>query len=163
MTRATQCSAVSKRFGMLGVLALATVLAVACESAEPPVTEEAPAASATMSGEEITLADIVAGTDSLQNRDVILRDAVVLAPMGTRGFWVNLPNRQPYLIKVGADVASGVTFEENDTFDVAGRILVMSDSVISDWMASGAITANQESEARFATSFLQATDVRPAQ
>ena len=164
MTGATQYGAVSKRFGMLGVLAFAAVMAIACESAEPPVAEETPADTANVTtAEEITLEDIVAGTDSLQNRDVMLRDAEVLSPMGQRAFWVNLPNRQPYLIKMGTDVATGVTFEEGDAFDVTGRILLMSDSVISDWIAAGVITANQESEARFATSFLQATDVRPAQ
>lgn len=152
------------RITSLSALGLLVCVAMACAPGDETAVTEDAAETPAMTGEVITLADIAAGTDTLQNRDLMLREVPVAAAMGQRAFWVELPNRQPYLIKLDADLAAtGVTFQSGDTVDIAGRILTMSDSVISDWMTSGAITANQEAEARFATSFLQATDVRAAQ
>lgn len=121
-------------------------------------TAEAPAG---MTGEVVTLDQIAAGTGSLQGRDIVLQGVEVAAAMGTEAFWVDLPNQQPFLIKMAGDAVMPV--QAGDVLDVAGQIRTMSDSVVAAWKASGAISENQEAEALFAQSFLEARTVRPAQ
>jgi hypothetical protein len=152
--------------GSLATIAFLVWISMAAQPAQiVAVTEEdTTAAAPELTGEVVTPAALAADTDTLQDRDLLLQNVPVAATMGQQAFWIDLPNQTPYLIKLGEQLtAAGVTFQSGDTVDIAGRIQPMTDSVISAWLSAGAITQNQEAEARFATSFLQATNVRPAQ
>lgn len=153
--------------GTLATIAFLVWISMAAQPAQiVAVTEEddTTAAAPAMTGEVVTPAALAANTDTLQNRDLVLENVPVAATMGQQAFWIDLPNQTPYLIKLGEQLtAAGVTFQSGDTVDIAGRIQPMTDSVINAWLSAGAITQNQEAEARFATSFLHATNVRPAQ
>lgn len=154
-------------FALLGILGVAGFLFWISTAAQPAATvavtegDDTTAAGPAggMTGEVVSLQQIAANTDTLQGRELVLEDIAVSAAMGQQAFWIDLPNQQPFLIRVGSGAAGG-SFQQGDTVDIAGRIVPMTDSVISDWMTAGAITQNQEAEARFATSFLQATTVR---
>ncbi len=153
-------------FALVAVLGVAGFLFWLSSAAQPAATvavtegdDTTAAAPGGLTGEVVSLQQIAANTDTLQGRDLVLQDVAVSAAMGQQAFWVDLPNQQPFLIKVGEGAAAG-SFQQGDTVDVAGRIVPMTDSVISAWTTTGAITQNQEAEARFATSFLQATTVR---
>ncbi len=52
--------------------------------------------------------------------------------------------------------------ERNDVVDVVGTVTQMNDSILTNWVSSGAITENQKLEAEFATEFLQAQAVQPS-
>ncbi|HEU5208353.1 MAG TPA: hypothetical protein VFU06_02990 [Longimicrobiales bacterium] len=154
--------------GIVAVLGVAGFLFWLSSAAQPAemvaITEggDTTAAAPTgMTGEVVTLQQIAAGTDTLQGRDLVLESVEVAAAMGQQAFWVDLPNQQPFLIKMSS--AAAMPVQSGDVVDVAGRIQAMSDSVIADWKASGAITENQEAEALFAQSFLEARTVRAAQ
>ena len=152
--------------GSLATIAFLVWISMAAQPAQiVAVTEDdTTAAAPALTGEIVTPAALAADTDTLQNRDLLLQNVPVAATMGQQAFWIDLPNQTPYLIKLGEQLtAAGVTFQSGDTVDIAGRIQPMTDSVISAWLSAGAITQNQEAEARFATSFLQATNVRSAQ
>jgi len=118
------------------------------------------AASSGMTGEVVGLDQIVSNASGLVGRDIIIEDVSVAAAMGQRAFWIDLPNQQPFLISMGGEV---VPVQSGDVVDVAGRMHVMSDSVIAAWTSSGAITQGQEAEAQFAQTFLEAATVRAAQ
>ncbi len=150
--------------GVIGFLVWISMAAQPAARVAVTEGEDTAAASPEMTGEVITLDAIADGTDALQGRDVTLREIPVAASMGQQAFWVDLPSQQPFLIKIAeAAVAAGAVAQAGDTVDIAGRILPMTDSVITAWLDAGAITQNQEAEARFATSFLHANIVRPAQ
>lgn len=149
-----------------GILAFMIWIAMAAQPAELVAVTEAgdttPAAALT--GEVVTLAALANDADGMRGRSVVLEAVPVAANMGQQAFWIDLPNQQPFLIKLGGQLsAAGVSFSAGDTVDIAGSINAMSDSVVSAWLQSNAITPSQEAEARFATNYLEATTVRPAQ
>ncbi len=155
---------------IMGVAATVGVLAFIwwlSSAAQPAATvaiaegEDTTTAAAGMTGEVVTLAQLTSSADTLQGRDLVLQDIEVAAAMGQQAFWVDLPNQQPFLIRMST--AGATPLQSGDVVDVAGRIVPMTDSVIAAWTASGAITQNQEAEARFAQNFLEARTVRSAQ
>lgn len=143
---------------VLGVIGFFFWISSAAQPAEMVAISEGPdtteAAAAGLTGEVVTLEQIAANTDTLQGRDLVLQDVEVAAAMGQQAFWVDLPNQQPFLIKMNS--AAAMPVQSGDVVDVAGQIRTMTDSVVADWTASGAISENQRAEALFAQSFLEA-------
>ena len=149
-----------------GIVAFLFWISMAAQPAElVAVTEgdgETEAVEA-MTGEVVTLSALANDTDAMRGREVVIERVPVAASMGQQAFWIDLPNQQPFLIKLGRQLsAAGVTFSAGDTVDIAGTIIAMTDSVVADWLQSNAIAQSQEAEAQFATSFLEASTVRPA-
>ncbi len=122
--------------------------------------DTAAATSGGMTGEVVGLDQIATDASGLVGRDIILEDVTVAAGMGQQAFWIDLPNQQPFLIRMGGAV---VPVQSGDVVDVAGRMQTMNDSVVAAWTSSGAITQGQEAEARFAQTFLEAATIRAAQ
>lgn len=111
---------------------------------------------------DVTLAEFATGPAGYQSLNVRLRDVAVAARLAERGFWIQLPNNQPYLIHIGETLSSGgTTVASGDTVTVSGVIRMMSDSVLNAWRSSGVLTDDlQVEEARFATSFMDAQALR---
>ncbi|HKJ93384.1 MAG TPA: hypothetical protein VJ957_09450, partial [Longimicrobiales bacterium] len=56
--------------------------------------------------------------------------------------------------------ADGVTMESGTRYNVSGRVVTMSDSVLDAWQQSGAIqNEGERMQAEFATAFLEASTV----
>jgi hypothetical protein len=92
-------------------------------------------------------------------REVHLSELDVAAPMGSRAYWVTLPDGNLYLVKLGETIGEQVTAREGERLTVAGPIVAMSDSVVAAWTEEGAIaTDGQRTEAEFAISFIEAVE-----
>jgi hypothetical protein len=132
-------------------------------SARVAVAEEDTAAASAMTGEAITLQNLADSATAYQNREVALPPVRVAAKMGEQAFWIDLPNQQPFLIRLGTQpVAAGITVTQGEAVALSGRVLPMTDSVIRAWVAAGTISADQEAEAQFAMSYLEASNIRRA-
>ena len=128
------------------------------------VVEDDTTAATALEGEAVTLQNLADGAETYHGRQVSLAAVPVAAKMGEEAFWIDLPNQTPFLVKIGPTLAAGgVTVTAGERVEISGRVLPMSDSIISAWIAAGAINENQEAEAQFAMSFIEASNVRPAQ
>lgn len=107
---------------------------------------------------DVTLADFATGPRGFQSLNIRLRDVRVAARLGDRGFWIQLPNNQPYLVHIGDDLAAGGARVGNgDTVTVSGVVHLMSDSVLNAWRSAGVLSDDlQLEEARFAQTYLDA-------
>lgn len=107
---------------------------------------------------DVTPAEFATGPPGFEGLEIRLRDVAVAARLGDRGFWIQLPNNQPYLIHIGEELAgSGATVASGDTVSVTGTVYAMSDSTLQAWRAAGALTDDlQLEEARFASTYLNA-------
>lgn len=108
----------------------------------------------------VDLAVFAADPEAHEGHEVRLADAPVDSRMGTQGLWLKLPNQGLYLVRGTAETTGAVQPGQNVT--VAGTIRAMGDSVVTAWIEDGSITADQEMEARYATSYLDAWYVQQA-
>lgn len=95
-----------------------------------------------------------------EGSEIRLVDVPVDSRLGTRAFWLKLPNQGLYLVR--STVPRTADVQPGQTVSVAGSILPMGDSVVTAWIGEGSITADQEMEARYATSFMDAWYVAPS-
>lgn len=109
----------------------------------------------------VDLATFSADPEAHEGHEIRLADVPVDSRMGTEGFWLKLPNQGLYLVRGTADNAGAVQAGQRVT--VAGTVRAMSDSVVTAWIEEGAITADQEMEARYATSYMDAWYVSSGQ
>lgn len=125
---------------------------------EEPDTAQDAGAEQDGTAADVTPAEFATGPGGFEGLEIRLRDVAVAARLGDRGFWIQLPNNQPYLIHIGEELAgSGATVASGDTVSVTGTVYAMSDSTLQAWRAAGALTDDlQLEEARFATTYLNA-------
>ena len=155
------------RNGLLAVAVSALVLGMAaCESGSDAETEETTAAADPMADRanavaEVDLATFMADPESHLGHEVRLTNVPVDSRMGQRGFWLKLSNQGLYLVRgTPENTAAG---QPGQRVTVAGPIREMTDSVVQAWIAEGAITADQEMEARYASSYMDAWYVSSGQ
>jgi hypothetical protein len=156
------------RNGVLAVAVSALMLGMsACGDAGSDAdTGDATAAVDTMADRanavaEVDLATFTADPESHVGHEVRLANVSVDSRMGERGFWLKLSNQGLYLVRGTAENATSV--QPGQRVTVAGPIREMTDSVVQAWIAEGAITADQEMEARYASSFMDAWYVSSGQ
>lgn len=142
---------------------LLTLLAAsACEKkadeAMAADTMKAPAAPALPEATEIQAIQLQTGAAALKGQKVRVNGVGVLSTLGTKAFWIALPNKNPFLV-VTSDAS---TVQPQQALDLVGTVTVMNDSILADWVKSGAISENQKLEAEFATEFIQAEAMQPA-
>lgn len=152
MRRGTKLAASVMMVGMLAACGGAEE-----EAAEAPV-EAAPAAPSLPAATEVQSLQLQTGAAALAGQTVRVNGLKVLSGLGPKGFWVELPNKNPFLVMT----ADGTPPAANSMVDVVGVVTVMNDSILTDWVTSGGITENQKLEAEFATEFLQAQAMQPA-
>lgn len=138
-------------------------LSLSAEGTTGPVdTAQADTAEATgPTATQIELADLQERPDSLVGQSVRVAGASVASRMGNQAFWIELPNQNPFLVRLGsALVQDSVQVQQDQTVTVTGNVHSMSDSVLTAWMADSVITEGQRLEAEFATHFIEATQVQ---
>jgi hypothetical protein len=85
----------------------------------------------------------------------------VASGLGSQGFWLELPNKNPFLVSMSEAVkADGTTVSPGQQVSVVGTVHEMSDSVLDAWSNSGAIGEGDRLAAEFATHYIEATRVR---
>lgn len=113
---------------------------------------------------DITGADLEKDPTSLSGALVRLEALPVASALGTQGFWVQLPNKNPFLVSLDDSLkADTLSVQAGQMVEVVGQIRAMSDSAVNAWVASGAITEGDKLAAQFATSYLQARHVEVKQ
>ena len=120
--------------------------------------EAPPAAPAMPEGTVIDAAQLQTGAAALAGQTVRVNGVKVVSRLGANGFWVELPNKNPFLV-VTTDSA---TVNPQQTVDVVGVVTVMNPATLNEWVTSGRISENQKLEAEFATEYIEATAVQPA-
>lgn len=133
------------------------------ENAADAMVEETEAGAGEYVGAATTIAgeDIQLDPSPYEGQEVRLAGLAVASPLGTQGFWLELPNKNPFLISMSEAVkAEGLNAVPGQTAEVVGTIYAMSDSVLTAWTSSGAVGEGDRLAAEFATHYLEATHVR---
>jgi hypothetical protein len=131
------------------------------EEAEAPAEEPAAAAPAAPAMPEATVVEsmqLQTGAAGLAGQTVRVNGLQVQSPLGTKAFWVALPNKNPFLIVTAEDA----TVSNGQTVDVVGTVRQMNPTTLNEWVTSGRITENQKLEAEFATEYIEAQAVQPS-
>jgi len=85
----------------------------------------------------------------------------VASRLGTQGFWLELPNKNPFLVSLDDSLkADSISVQSGQKVTVVGTIMAMSDSAVNAWMSSGSIGEGDKLAAEFATHYLQAVHVQ---
>ena len=91
---------------------------------------------------------------------VSLPELNVASLLGTQGFWLEMPNGNPFLVSMSADVmAEGLAISTGSMATVSGVVLAMNDSILTAWTTAGTIGETDRIVAEFAAHFIEASDV----
>jgi len=95
-----------------------------------------------------------------EGQEVRVVDLSVASMLGTQGFWLQLPNGNPFLVsKSAALMAESPAVTPGELATVIGRVMTINDSVLSSWSGAGTIGDGDRLAAEFATHFIEATEV----
>ena len=150
----------TRRAVPLVLLGLVTMIACGEEPAADPVVEEEPVVEVPVMPEftEIQAEQLQTGAAALRGQMVRVNGLRVMSLVGTKGFWVELPNRNPFLVRTEDDT----TVEPNQLVDIVGTVVAVSESIVADWVASGSISETDKLMVEFATDFIEVEMVMPA-
>ena len=116
--------------------------------------------------DEMEVATTVAATDlevdagPFEGRLIRVSGLNVASMLGTQGFWLELPNGQPFLISMSEEVkAEGVAVTMGERATVTGIVHAVNDSTLNAWTATGAIGDGDRLAAEFAMHYLESTEV----
>ena len=143
------------------VLVFGLVTLVGCakkEAAEAPA-EQAPAATAPAAPAQnvIPAEQLQTGAAGLRGQKVTVKGVTVQSLFGTKGFWIQLPNKNPFLVRTEGAVPAA-----NSSVDVTGTVTAMSEATTNEWVTAGSITENDRPLAEFASDYIVADAVAPA-
>ena len=116
--------------------------------------------------DEVEVATTIAATDlevdaaPLEGRLIRVSGLNVASMLGTQGFWLELPNGQPFLVSMSEEViAEGVPVTMGERATVTGIVHAVNDSALSAWEIAGTIGGGDRLAAEFATHYLESTEV----
>ncbi len=116
--------------------------------------------------DEMEVATTVAATDlevdagPFEGRLIRVSGLNVASMLGTQGFWLELPNGQPFLISMSEEVkAEGVAVTMGERATVTGVVHAVNDSALNVWTAAGTIDEGSRLAAEFAMHYLESTEV----
>lgn len=120
----------------------------------------------TNTADEMEVATTIAATDlevdaaPLEGRLIRVSGLNVASMLGTQGFWLELPNGQPFLVSMSEEVmAEGVAVTMGERATVTGIVHAVNDSALSAWEIAGTIGEGDRLAAEFATHYLELTEV----
>jgi hypothetical protein len=100
----------------------------------------------------------LAGDPAAHEGREIRVEAPVAAQLGPRAFWGDVPGANPFLVVLTADTPAPA-LEPGRTVTVEGWVLPVTDQLVDEWIAAGALTEGARAEATFATHALVADRV----
>jgi|SRR5690606_24383557 len=93
-----------------------------------------------------------------EGQRVRVEDLPVASTLGSQGYWLEMPNRNPFLVSLSPQVRNqGVTAEAGDLATVEGTVVAINDSVLTAWTDAGTIAEGDRLAAEFATHFIEAS------
>jgi hypothetical protein len=105
--------------------------------------------------------ELEADASVFEGQHIIVSGLPVASLLGTQGFWMELPNRNPFLVSFSQDLrADSVSVSMGERATVTGTVQTVNDSILNAWTESGSITENDRIVAEFATHFLEAERIR---
>jgi hypothetical protein len=111
-------------------------------------------------GTLVAAQDIQMDASPYEGQEIRLEGVPVASGLGTQGFWIEMPNRNPFLVSMSEGVkAEGLAIVPGQSASVVGTIYAMSDSALSAWTTAGAVGEGDRLAAEFATHYLEATAV----
>ena len=127
---------------------------------------EAAIVADTVTVDEFASATTVAGVDiqmdatPYEGQQIRLVAFNVPSTLGTQGFWLEMPNRTPFLVSMSPEVmAEGIAVGAGSTVTVTGTVYVMNDSTLITWIEAGTIQEGDRIVAEFAIHYLEAVQV----
>lgn len=139
-------------FWLSGRAAIERQQAAVVEDAEPTTN---------MSIRTVTGAEIQMDATPFEGQEIRLAAFNVASTLGTQGFWLEMPNGNPFLVSMSpAVMAEGTAVAAGSHATVVGVVHPMNDSTLTAWTTAGTIAAGDRIVAEFATHYLEATDVR---
>jgi hypothetical protein len=130
---------------------------------EAAVREAAAADSAESDLGAITIeaSQIQMDASPYEGQMVRLDSLPVASGLGSQGFWLEMPNKNPFLVSMSDAVkADSVSVAAGQNVTVFGTVRAMSDSVLNAWSDAGTIGEGDRLAAEFATHYLDAARVR---
>jgi hypothetical protein len=95
-----------------------------------------------------------------EGQEIRLAGLEVQSLLGTQGFWLGLPNGNPFLVSMSPEVmAEGVAVAQGNRATVTGTVYAMNDSTLNAWTEATTIQDNDRIVAEFATHYLEAVQV----
>jgi len=120
----------------------------------------------TDTADEMDVATTIPATDleldaaPLEGQLVRVSGLNVASMLGTQGFWLELPNGQPFLVSMSEEVmAEGVAVTMGERATVTGVVHAVNDSALSAWVAAGTIGDGDRLAAEFAMHFMESTEI----
>ncbi len=128
------------------------------------IEEEIPEEVVTIEGAVMVAAtDIQTDAGPFEGQRITLTDLPVASPLGTQGFWLEMPNRNPFLISLNDDLmAQGSMTSQGQTVTVTGIVFAVNDSIIESWSTAGTVSEGDRLAAEFVTHFIEAVLVQVA-
>ena len=150
----------ARRAAPLMFLGLVTMIGCGDKPAADAAMDTEPAVEVPLMPEstEIQAEQLQTGAAAFRGQVVRVNGVRVMSLLGTKGFWVELPNKNPFLVRTEDDA----TVEVQQTLDIVGTVVAVNESILADWVASGSISENEKLTAEFATDFIEAEMVMPA-
>ena len=104
--------------------------------------------------------DIQLDAAPYEGQMITLEGLSVASPLGAQGFWLEMPNGNPFLVSVSGELtAQGVGATQGQTPTVTGIVLAVNDSVLNAWSTAGTISEGDRMAAEFATHFMDVAQV----
>ena len=80
--------------------------------------------------------------------------------LGRQGFWLEMPNGNPFLIALNDDLmAQGAAAGQGTMPMVTGIVMAVNDSILDVWSTAGTMSEGDRLAAEFATHFMDAQQV----
>lgn len=109
-------------------------------------------------------ADLQVDATLFEGQLIRVAGLTVSSILGTQGFWLGLPNGNPFLVSLSEEaMAEGVQVVQGEIASVTGTLLVRTDSALDVWVAAGTIGDGDRLVAEFALHYLDVTEVVVAQ
>jgi hypothetical protein len=129
---------------------------IACGGGEPAAEElgeEEPVVEELILPEftEIEAEQLQTGAAAFRGQMVRINGVRVMSLVGTNSFWMELPNNNPFLVRT----LDATTVDPNQSVDIVGTVVAVSESLVTDWVESGSISETDKLTVEFATDFLE--------
>jgi hypothetical protein len=124
------------------------------------LVEEAPVEEVAPDSRTIAPEDIQMDATPFEGQEIRLESLNVASLLGTQGFWLEMPNGNPFLVSMSpAVMAMGLNVAPGTHATVVGRVVAMNDSTLTAWTTASTIAEGDRIVAEFATHYIDATEV----
>ena len=108
----------------------------------------------------VAATDLQTDPTPFEGQNIRIAGLAVETTFGTQGFWLRLPNRNPFLVSMSEQVlAEGLVLTQGVGATAIGVLHAMNDSATAAWLAAGTITEGDQLAAEFSSHYVEATQV----